>query len=242
MRRSVLGVFCDSAEEVFCDSGRVFGYGKEGYLHQWRFSATVTGVYYIGTGPQRSGASRRRIFVGDCHKQEAAIHCWAPLLGAIAGCHCWGAMAGVPWLDASYQLRRGSRWVPLLVAIADMIIRQLGLAIGVLTSNRKGVAYQLWRGSRWVPLLGAIARHCWVPLLECRHAGLPLLGCHCWSAIAGCHCWVPPCMPLLGAIAGVPWLGWHGWTLASAIARCHCWMPLRESHCWVPLREKILPE
>ena len=68
LRRSVLGVFCDSAGWVFCDSGRVFGYGKEGCLHQWGFSATVTGVYYIGTGPQRSGASRRLIFVGDCDK------------------------------------------------------------------------------------------------------------------------------------------------------------------------------
>ena len=68
LRRSVLGVFCASAGWVFCDSGRVFGYGKEGYLHQWGFSATVTGVYYIGTGPQRSGASRRLIFVGDCDK------------------------------------------------------------------------------------------------------------------------------------------------------------------------------
>ena len=87
-----------------------------------------------------------------------------------------------------------------------MIIRQLGLPIGILTSNRKGVGYQLWWGSRWVPLLGAIGRHCWVPLLECRHAGLllgaiwcaiaevPLLGatmhaiagCHCWGAMAGC--------------------------------------------------------
>ena len=84
-----------------------------------------------------------------------------------------------------------------------------------------------------MPLLGAIGRRCWVPLLECRHAGLLLgaiAGCHCWGAIAGCHhachCWVPL-------------LGCHGWMLASAIARCHCWMPLRESHCWVPLREKI---
>ena len=31
-RRSVLGVFCDSAGEVFCDSGRVFGYGKGGFF------------------------------------------------------------------------------------------------------------------------------------------------------------------------------------------------------------------
>ena len=61
LRRSVLGVFCDSAGVFFCDSGMVFGYGKEGFLHQWWFSATVTGVYYIGTGPQRSGASRRHL-------------------------------------------------------------------------------------------------------------------------------------------------------------------------------------
>ena len=54
LRRLVLGVFCDSAGGVFCDSGRVFGYGKRGFLHQWWFSATVTGVYYIGAGPQRS--------------------------------------------------------------------------------------------------------------------------------------------------------------------------------------------
>ena len=113
-----------------------------------------------------------------------------------------GAIAGVPWLDASYQLRRGSRWVPLLVAIADMIIRQLGLAIGVFTSNRKGVGYQLWRGARWVPLLGAIAGvppcrvACSVPLLDAI-AGVPMLGAT-MHAIAGCHCW--------GAMAGVPWL------------------------------------
>ena len=182
----------------------------------------------------------------------AGCHCGVPLLG----CHCWvppcvpllGAIAGVPWPGCHGWMlatNLGEVHVELLVAIADMVIRQLGLAIGVLTSNRKGVGYQLWRGSRWVPLLGAIGRHCWVPLLECRHAGLllgaiarchcwvPLLGCHCWSAIAGCHhachCWVPL-------------LGCHGWMLASAIARCHCWMPLRESHCWVPLREKIWPE
>ena len=139
----------------------------------------------------------------------AGRHCWVPaiagvpLLGAtmrtIAGCHCWGAMAGVPWLDASYQLKRGSRWVPLLVAIADMIIRQLGLATGVLTQV----------GCHWAPLLGAIAGvppcrvaarcHCSAPLLDAI-AGVPLLGAT-MHAIAGCHCW--------GAMAG-------------------CWVPLRE--------------
>ena len=45
LRRSVLGFFCDSAGGVFCDSGRVFGYGKGGFLHPWWFSATVTRVY-----------------------------------------------------------------------------------------------------------------------------------------------------------------------------------------------------
>ena len=45
----------------FCDNGRVFGYGKGGFLHLWWFSATVTKVYYIGAGSQRSGASRRHL-------------------------------------------------------------------------------------------------------------------------------------------------------------------------------------
>ena len=131
-----------------------------------------------------------------------------------------------------------------------MIIRQLGLAIGVLTSNRKGVGYQLWRGSRWAPLLGAIAGvppcrgaagcHCWVPLLNAI-SGCQLLDCHCWvppcRGAAGCHCWVPLLgrVALLGAIAGCS----TNFPTLGAIARCHCWMPLRESHCWVPLREKI---
>ena len=34
--------------------------------------------------------------------------------------------------------------------------------------------------------------HCWVPLLESRHAGVPLLGpiaqCHFWVPLLGCHC------------------------------------------------------
>ena len=85
-----------------------------------------------------------------------------------------------------------------------MIIRQLGLAIGVLTSNRKGFATN-FGGVH-------VGRHCWAPLLESRHAGV-LLG-----AIAGSHC----SMPFLGAIAGVPLP-----VLLGAIAGCHCWV-----HCW----------
>ena len=135
-----VGGFLDSAGGVFCDSGRVFGYGKEGYLHQWGFSATVTGVYYIGTGPQRSGASRRLIFVGDCDKQEAAIHCWAPLLGAIAGRHCWmpllGAIAGVPLLGATMRAIAGVPWP--------------GCHGWMLATNLGGVH---------------VGCHCWLPLL-----------------------------------------------------------------------------
>ena len=100
-----------------------------------------------------------------------------------------------------------------------MIIRQLGLAIGVLTSNRKGLATN-FGGVH-------VGRHCWVPLLESRHAGVLLgaiAGSHCsmpfLGAIAGvplleCHCWVPPCRGAAGCHGWVPWLG--------AIAGCHCW-------------------
>ena len=46
------------------------------------------------------------------------------------------------------------------------IFPQIALAIGVLTSNRRGGGHQLWRGSRWVPLLGAmVGCHSRVPLL-----------------------------------------------------------------------------
>ena len=54
LRRSVLGVFCDSAGGVFCDSGRVFGYGKEGYLHQWGFCDGNRGLLHR----HRSAAER----------------------------------------------------------------------------------------------------------------------------------------------------------------------------------------
>ena len=43
--------------------------------------------------------------IAGCHccGAIAGRHCWVPL-HAIAGCHCWGAIAGchcgVPWLDA----------------------------------------------------------------------------------------------------------------------------------------------
>ena len=99
-----------------------------------------------------------------------------------------------------------------------MIIRQLGLAIGVLTSNRKGLATN-FGGVH-------VGRHCWAPLLESRHAGV-LLG-----AIARPHC----SMPFLGAIAGVPLLG--------ATTQGCCWgaiagVPLLGCHCWVPLLDAL---
>ena len=79
LRRLVLGVFCDSAGGFFCDSGRVFGYGKGGFLHQWWFSATVTGVYYIGARRQRSvgwlGGFLRRSVLGVFCDSAGKVFC-----------------------------------------------------------------------------------------------------------------------------------------------------------------------
>ena len=96
-------------------------------------------------------------------------------MGAIAGCHCWGAIGGVPLLGAIagcharvplLLLLGAMQWVPLLGAIAV------------------------------VPLSGAIAGfHCWVPLLGC-HCWVPL-----WGAMAGCHCWCHCCVPLRETMA-----------------------------------------
>ena len=102
--------------------------------------------------------------------------------------------------------------MPLLAAIADMIIPQIALAIGVLTSNRRG---------GWLPTLagftlGAIAGcHCRGAIAGC-HTGVGAIArCHCWVPLWGAHRW----MPLLGAIAG--------WPLLGAMLGCHCWVPLR---------------
>ena len=136
---------------------------------------------------------------------------------------------------------------------AFFIIPQMALAIGVLTSNRRGGWLPTLAGFTlgaiaWVPLLGAIVGcHCWMPLLGAI-AWVPLLGaivgCHCWmlatnfggvhvrrhcwapllgAILLGCHCRVP----LLGAIAGVPLLG--------AIVGCHCWGAIAGRHCSVKL-------
>ena len=92
-------------------------------------------------------------------------HCWVPLLG-IVGWHGWMPLLR-PIADASYQLWRGSRWVPLLAAVAGVPL--LGtIAAGAIAGCHAGV------------LLGTIVgRHCWVP------CSVPLLG-----AMQGC-CWVP---------------------------------------------------
>ena len=82
------------------------------------------------------------------------------MLGAIAGCHCWGAIAGAPLLGASYQLWRSSRWVPLLGAIAGCHagVPLLRCHCWVLATNFGGVH---------------VGRHCWAPS-------------HQLGAIAGC--------------------------------------------------------
>ena len=99
-------------------------------------------------------------------------------------------------------------WQPLVAFCRSFVFfPQLALAIGVLTSNRRGglvYKFENWTWCRrWLPLLGAIAG---LPLLGIGggvgvHVGgldvVPLL-----AAIAGCHCWA--------AIAG-DWGGGGGW-------------------------------
>ena len=144
------------------------------------------------------------------------------------------------------------------------IFPQIALAIGVLTSNRKGgwvYKFENWTWCRcWLPLLGAIAG---LPLLGIGGVGVhvggldvvPLLaalaGCHCWVPLLGmgggwvytladwtwCRCWLP-WVPLLGCHCWAPL--WGQWL--DAIARCHCRMLATNSsgvhvgcHCWAPL-------
>ena len=121
------------------------------------------------------------------------------------------------------------------------------LAIGVLTSNRRGGVTAHLCGldvpSDRVPLLGAmwsgamVRCHCWVPLGVSAHVGRLDVPCamvrwHCWGgviarwrsergAIAGCHVVRFHCwVPLLDAIGG----GWLGHTLTDW-PWCHCWVP-----------------
>ena len=159
--------------------------------------------------------------------------------GAVAGCHCWAAIAGC-------HARVAPLWGQWLDAIARCHCR-------MLATNSSGfhVGCHCWAPLlgpiAWVPLFGAIAGcHCW-----CAIAGLPLGiggegGCTRWrigrGAIGGCHARVP--LPgcqgaIVGAMAGchcsVP--------LPDAIATgssgvhvgCHCWAPLLGPIAWVPL-------
>ena len=69
-----------------------------------------------------------------------------PLLAAIAGCHCWAAIAGCHC------------WLPLLGGIAGDGGR-VGAHVGGLDVNPNG----------WLPLMGAIARcHCWAAIAGCH--------------------------------------------------------------------------
>ena len=90
------------------------------------------------------------------------------------------------------------------------VFPQIALAIGVLTSNRRGGDEPLWQIGRGIQ--GAIAG---------RHGEVPLPG-----AIAGCHC------RCYGGWSGDDQLlaDWtwchHKAPLPGAIAGCHCWVPL----------------
>ena len=103
------------------------------------------------------------------------------------------------------QIATLQRWAGCIISLSSLVINmlhitlmniqflhrvfpQIALAIGVLTSNRRGATNHFGRldVAFRAPLLGAMVRcHCRVPLL---------------GAIVGCHGRVP-------AIAVVPWLG-----------------------------------
>ena len=150
-----------------------------------------------------------------------------PLLAAIAGCHCWAAIAGLPLLGIGGVGVHvgGLDVVPLLAAtggchcwaaiagdrggwlhtLADWTWCHLGAIAG----DRGGVGVHVG-GLDVALLLAAIA------------------GCHCWAAIARCHCWAP----LLGCHWCTRWRIGRG-----AVAACHCWMPWW-AHCWMNMKTK----
>ena len=103
-------------------------------------------------------------------------HCWVPwwvplpLLGAMLGCHCRGAMQCVPLLGCHC-------WAPLAT-----------------NSSGVHVGCHCWAPLlgpiAWVPLFGAIAGcHCWCAIAGC-HCGVPWLDAIA-GAIAACHCEKP---------------------------------------------------
>ena len=145
-----------------------------------------------------------------------------PLLGAIAGCRVlwWGEDDGGPtladwtWCQNAIVLCYGGggdggptlgertwhqppTWRHSAIVApcqGGIAIPQVALAIGALTSNRRGDGCTRWRIGRgaisWVPLLGC---HCLLGAIAAVPLGrVPLLGC-----MAACHCG----MRLLGA----PW-------------------------------------
>ena len=85
-----------------------------------------------------------------------------PLLAAIAGCHCWAAIAGDGGGGCTrWRIGRGviagHCWLPLLGC--HCWVPLLGIGVGVQVG-----------GLDVVTLLAAVA------------------GCHCWAPLLGCHC------------------------------------------------------
>ena len=134
------------------------------------------------------------------------------------------------------------------------LIPQIALAIGVLTSNRRGG----WCTSSKIGRGAVAGCHCWAAIAGDRGGWVYTLAdwtwCRCWlpllTAIAGCHCWGWGgwvytladwtwwrCWPLMGAIAGLPLLGaiagerggggCTSWRIGCGdVAGCRCWVPL----------------
>ena len=124
---------------------------------------------------------------------------------------------------------------------STFVFPQIALAIGVLTSNRRGGSCT--SSIAGLPLLAAIAGYCWGWGGGCRRwrigrGGAAIAGdrrrggCTRWrigcGAVAGCHYWVP----LLGIGGG----GCTSWRIGCGdVAAYRCWVPLLGCHCWVPL-------
>ena len=130
-----------------------------------------------------------------------------PLLAAIAGCHCWAAIAGdrgggcTSWRIGCGDVAGCRCWVPLLGCNCWAPL------LGAIAGDRKGWVYTL--------ACGAVAGcHCWVPLLGAiagdrgggvgvQVGGLDVVTIA--GAMAGCHCWCHCCVPLRETIARKNW-------------------------------------
>ena len=87
-------------------------------------------------------------------------HCWAPLLGAIAGCHgghCWVIGVSLCWVPLWGVMAGCHCWAPLLGWHCGVLLGAIaGCAIAGCHCGAPWLdAIAGWHG--WMPLLGGIA-------------------------------------------------------------------------------------